>query len=470
MSDIIDALANGFIDGRVDLVYGFPGFKSEAVLEKISPDFKISTNERVAYGEAYGASIGGKRSLVGFKNIGLNIASDAYAHSIIAGVNAGMVVLVTDDVEVWGSQESQDTRGLVDYYQGFLYEPDSLQAAYDFARYSFELSEKLDIPIVMRITNQALTFTGKYTRADRIDNLHKDPALNNPLKYVVHPYYFRQQSLRLESKRKLFQDTANSMHTIISIDKHFSGQCAVTSFGFCNDTISHVAACCKLKINTIPVPDSTLSGHLKNHSQNYIIESGNPYLYNKARSVDKCENLVPLNPISAIAGTVEFKKWSRYESLFTIIHETKLRHGAIVIADIAQFTVESTDTVDIALSMGASLPIAIGAYQASKIPVIVVVGDCSFNHEGVQVLYEAVRRDITMHVFIIDNGVSWCTGCQKNASPIRDLAFPKTINYARFRYSTNVLANIENRIHKVMTSESGITLTHITVPIGPVDR
>ena len=221
MSDIIDALANGFIDGRVDLVYGFPGFKSEAVLEKISPDFKISTNERVAYGEAYGASIGGKRSLVGFKNIGLNIASDAYAHSIIAGVNAGMVVLVTDDVEVWGSQESQDTRGLVDYYQGFLYEPDSLQAAYDFARYSFELSEKLDIPIVMRITNQALTFTGKYTRADRIDNLHKDPALNNPLKYVVHPYYFRQQSLRLESKRKLFQDTANSMHTITSIDKHF---------------------------------------------------------------------------------------------------------------------------------------------------------------------------------------------------------------------------------------------------------
>lgn len=113
MSSIIDALADGFIDGGVDLLYGFPGFKSEAVLERIDSDFKISVNERVAYGEAYGASIGGKRSLVGFKNIGLNIASDAYSHSIISGVNAGMVVLVADDIEVWGSQESQDTRELV---------------------------------------------------------------------------------------------------------------------------------------------------------------------------------------------------------------------------------------------------------------------------------------------------------------------------------------------------------------------
>ena len=469
MSSIIDALADGFIDGGVDLLYGFPGFKSEAVLERIDSDFKISVNERVAYGEAYGASIGGKRSLVGFKNIGLNIASDAYSHSIISGVNAGMVVLVADDIEVWGSQESQDTRELVDCYGGFLYEPESLQSAYDFARHSFYLSEKLDVPIVVRITNQALAATGEYIRAGKINSIHKDPALNNPQKYVVHPYYFRQQSLRLERKRKIFQDTVNSMYSI-STKNHSSSQCAITSFGFCNDAINSATVCCKLKINTIPNPTDALNKYLKNHTRNYIIESGGPYLYNKASVAYRLKSLVPLSPVSDIAGTIEMKKWFRYEPLFTLINRAKLRYGAIVSADIAQFTVESMDVVDVALSMGASIPIAIGLYQASKASSIAILGDCSFNHEGIQVLYEAVRRNISMHVFIIDNEVSWCTGCQKNASPISNLIFPETINYAKFNYSVDTFKNIENRIRDIMTSSSGITLTHIIVPIGSADR
>ena len=128
------------------------------------------------------------------------------------------------------------------------------------------------------------------------------------------------------------------------------------------------------------------------------------------------------------------------------------------------------DVVDVALSMGASIPIAIGLYQASKASSIAILGDCSFNHEGIQVLYEAVRRNISMHVFIIDNEVSWCTGCQKNASPISNLIFPETINYAKFNYSVDTFKNIENRIRDIMTSSSGITLTHIIVPIGSADR
>lgn len=164
------------------------------------------------------------------------------------------------------------------------------------------------------------------------------------------------------------------------------------------------------------------------------------------------------------------KKWFRYEPLFALINKAKLRHGAIVIADITQFTVESMDVVDVALSMGASIPIAIGLYQASKAPTIAILGDCSFNHEGIQVLYEAVRRNVSMHVFIIDNGVSWCTGCQKNASPISNLLFPETINYAKFSYSVDALKNIENRIRDTMTASSGITLTHVIVPVGSTDR
>lgn len=469
MSSIIDALADGFIDGGVDLVYGFPGFKSEAVLEKIDSDFNISVNERVAYGEAYGASVGGKRSLVGFKNIGLNIASDAYSHSVISGVNAGMVVLVTDDIEVWGSQESQDTRELVDCYGGFLYEPESLQSAYDFARRSFYLSEKLDVPIVVRITNQALVAVGEYTRTRKINSIHKDPAPNNPQKYVVHPYYFRQQSLRLERKRRLFQDAANSIYSITT-KNHSSNKCAITSFGFCNDTVSNATVCCRLKINTIPNPTDALNKHLKSHSQNYIIESGGPYLYNKASIAYQPKSLVPLSPVSDAAGTIEMKKWFRYEPLFALVSRAKLHYGAKVIADIAQFTVESMDTVDVVLSMGASIPIAIGLYQASNTPIIAILGDCSFNHEGIQVLYEAVRRNVSMHVFIIDNGVSWCTGCQKNASPISSLLFPETINYAKFNYSVDALKNIENRIRDAMTTSSGITLTHVIVPVGSTDR
>ena len=80
----VSALAEGLKDAGVECVYNFPGFHSHEIAEQLGCT-QISINERVAYSEAFGAAVAGARSVVTMKTVGLNIALDAFLHSLIAG-------------------------------------------------------------------------------------------------------------------------------------------------------------------------------------------------------------------------------------------------------------------------------------------------------------------------------------------------------------------------------------------------
>ena len=65
----------------------------------------------------------------------------------------GLVVVVLDDWDVEQSQVRQDSRPYADFFPLLWLEPSSVAQAYELARQAPALSEQLESPVVLRVTN-----------------------------------------------------------------------------------------------------------------------------------------------------------------------------------------------------------------------------------------------------------------------------------------------------------------------------
>ena len=75
-----EALARGAWEAGLRVAAAYPGTPSTEILESLAtyPDLSVqwSVNEKVAFEIAYGAAVGGVRSLFACKHVGLNVAMD----------------------------------------------------------------------------------------------------------------------------------------------------------------------------------------------------------------------------------------------------------------------------------------------------------------------------------------------------------------------------------------------------------
>ena len=110
--------------------------------------------KKTAMEAALGMSYAGKRALVCMKHVGMNVAADAFVNSAITGVNGGLVVLAADDPSMHSSQNEQDSRFYGKFAMIPMLEPSSQQEAYDMMDYAYTLSEKLKLPVLMRVVTR----------------------------------------------------------------------------------------------------------------------------------------------------------------------------------------------------------------------------------------------------------------------------------------------------------------------------
>ena len=103
---------------------------------------------------ASGASIGGARSLVAMKHVGLNVAADPMFTMAYEGVNGGFVIVTADDPGLYSSQNEQDNRLYALYAKLLMLEPSDSQECLEYTKIAFELSEKFDTPVLMRVTTR----------------------------------------------------------------------------------------------------------------------------------------------------------------------------------------------------------------------------------------------------------------------------------------------------------------------------
>lgn len=165
-----EAIARGAIEAGVDLAAAYPGTPSSEIGEALANlakkygfYFEWSANEKVAFDVAAGASIIGARSLVAMKNAGLNVAMDSFMALPYTGVKGALVVVVADDPNAHYSSTEQDTRIAAKYAEIMCLEPMDQQEAKEMTREAFSISERLELPVLLRSVTRVSHASGDVT-------------------------------------------------------------------------------------------------------------------------------------------------------------------------------------------------------------------------------------------------------------------------------------------------------------------
>lgn len=467
-----EALALGAINAGLSGAYAYPGTPSTEILEFVQANQTArerglhshwSSNEKTAVEEALGMSFCGKRSMVSMKHVGLNVAADAFVNSAMTGANGGMLVISADDPSMHSSQNEQDSRFYARFAMTPCLEPSNQQEAYDMAAYGFGLSERLRIPVMVRLVTRL-----SHSRAEvatepeaAAENTLSYPS--NPRQWVLMPGNSRVRNRELIADQvKMEQESADSPFNRLVEGKDSSLGIIASGIAY-----NYVMECfpdgCPfpvLKISQYPLPKKLLKELFSKVDRVLVAEEGQPVIEEMLRGLldtplrpilGKLDGYLPrtgeLSPDSVMEALVKAVPSLRAASTETIPGELREELKNLVVArppalcqgcghrdvyaaltaamkqydapkvfgDIGCYTLgwlSPFNAIDTCLDMGASITMAKGAADAGQHPSVAIIGDSTFTHSGMTGLLDAVNENTPMTVIISDNLTTGMTGGQ----------------------------------------------------------
>ena len=477
------ALARGAVESGVSLITGYPGAPVtpvvDAILALTSPDevqVEWTSNEKVAIEMAFGASLGGARSLLCVKSVGLNIALDPLMALNLCGCNAGFVVLVGDDPGSWGSQNEQDSRALALAAELPLLEPTSVSEARDAIVHAFRLSEEMGLPVIVRVT-RALVLAREKVRPsqDPRDFLEVAPPSfqREFMRWVVLPInvvpYHRRLLERLEAVRARFE--ASSFN-----GAQGEGDLGVIAAGFASQKLLDLLdgavppGLRLLRLGTFyPLPVGRVTAFLRSVESVLVLEETAPLVERAVRAAAQAGGLTlpvygrdtghvagagelfaphlstalnSLLPHLALPGEGVSSRPlpSRetlcdgcpyvpvFDTLTEVIDRSGGRDGVIVVGDpgcMVRAQLPPYRLMDVKTSLGSGIGMAAGvalgqAKRGEGKRVVALCGDSGFLHSGFNGLVDAVRAGASMLVLILDNGTTALSGGQPHPASRAD--------------------------------------------------
>ncbi len=291
-----EALARGALEAGVQFVTGYPGSPSTAIVDallRLADDgtrIDWAINEKSAFDAAFGASLAGVRSLLCLKSVGLNVAFDSLMVSNLAPGGGGFVILVGDDPGGWGSQNEEDSRPLIAAAEVPLLEPTSAAEGRSLMGQAFELSERYQVPVAVRITRalalEEVTLapslaTGWVPRPARFE---RQGDRFNVLPVHVVDYHQRLQT-KLQGVRAEFEcSTGNA--------EEGEGRRAVIAVGHAWQKLVSVLAQSDhppvraLRLATLhPLPRAKIAAFLEQADAALILEETAPYVETKVQAI-----------------------------------------------------------------------------------------------------------------------------------------------------------------------------------------
>ena len=207
-----EAVARGLYEAGCSFVSSYPGTPSTEITEAVAKYPEVyaewAPNEKVAMEAAFGASLAGRRSFCGMKHVGLNVAADPLFTISYTGVNGGMVIGVADDAGMHSSQNEQDSRHYAMSAKIPMLEPSDSAEALHFAKLAYEISEKFDTPVLLKMCtrvshSQSVVETGE--RVECLKENQKDIA-----KYVMMPGNSKKRHPVVEARTKALIEYAET--------------------------------------------------------------------------------------------------------------------------------------------------------------------------------------------------------------------------------------------------------------------
>lgn len=454
-----EAIAIGAINAGLSGVYAYPGTPSTEITEFIQTDptalerkirSRWCTNEKTAMEAALGMSYAGKRALVCMKHVGMNVCADAFVNSAITGVNGGLVVLAADDPSMHSSQNEQDSRFYGKFAMIPIMEPSNQQECYDMMQCAFSLSEKLKLPVLMRVVTRLAHSRAAVNIGCAIEQNGLNPD-RNPQHWVLLPGIARRQYASLIDKQaEIVGASAKSQFNSFRKGRKLGIIACGIAYNYVMEALSgRLEEYAILKVSQYPVPEEAVKEMSSSCESIIVVEDGQPVVEQDVKAIvgegfrvegrltGKLPRTGELNPDNVAAalglasegGFTQAKNISArppqlcngcghrdvYSALGKVLADYPT---ARVFGDIGCYTLGALPpfkALDSTVDMGASITMAKGAADAGVFPSIAVIGDSTFTHSGMTGLLDAVNDNANITIIISDNLTTGMTGGQDSA-------------------------------------------------------
>ncbi len=438
-----EAVARGAWEAGVRVGVGYPGTPSTEVLEALVqlPGVRAewAPNEKVALEVAAGASLGGARSLVTMKHVGLNVAADPLFTLAYTGVTGGLVLLVADDPGMHSSQNEQDTRNYAAFARVPLLEPADSQEALEFTRLAFEISERFDVPVIVRSTIRIAHSKGLVSFGPREERTIASFE-SQPGKYVMLPGNAKKRRVDLDPRFAALTEFAESLdlNRMEMSDPALGVIAAGVTYQYVREALPEASV---LKLSMLnPLPARLVQDFASRVGRVAVVEEIDPYLTSRVRQLGIAVEEPPLQRMGEYTPRMVAEAFGArppaarepleglpprppmlcpgcpHRGVFRALREM----GAVVTGDIGCYTLGALpplSAMDSCLCMGASIGMAHGlelAGGAGERPVVAVIGDSTFAHSGLTGLMNAVYNGSSATTIVLDNRITAMTGHQEN--------------------------------------------------------
>ena len=478
-----EAIARAVWDAGVTAAAAYPGTPSTEMLENIAryPDLyaEWSVNEKVSLEVAIGASIAGGRSFCAMKHVGLNVAADALMTLTLSGVVGGLVIAVADDVGFSSSQNEQDSRFWGRFAHLPILEPADSQEAYAMTRAAFDLAEKFETPVILRLTTRVCHVKSLVEVGERRTGRAAEGFTKNPARWVMVPanaqrrmplMFARDRQLaaeaetsplnRLEEGRDTRLGFVTSGPAYLHVREAFP-DAPVLKLGF-----SHPAPMGRIRdfatrVDTLVVVEETeqlleteiRAAGIDARGKDILPAFGElpPPVLKKGLAA-----LLPERAASADGTAAALPVFPRPPTMCVacphlgVYYTLSQLKNVTIAGDIGCYTLGAGhpwNALDTTICMGASMGMALGLDKGrgpadEKKKIVAVIGDSTFMHMGMPGLLDIAYNRGNVTVLLLDNRTVGMTGGQDNPASGRDIRGEEAprIDFARLVEALGIAA------------------------------
>ncbi len=459
-----EAIAQGAIDAGLTAAYAYPGTPSTEITAYVLASQELAdgmlqcawtSNEKTALEAALGASYAGRRAMASMKHVGLNVAADPFINAAISGSHGGLIVNVADDPSMHSSQNEQDSRVYLDLALIPCLEPADQQEAYLAPSLAFDLSERYQVPVLIRLTTRLCHSRATVTVGTaRQQNPFSQPE--NPRRFILLPALARESYARLLAQQATFQresETSPFTEYIDGTDRSLGILACGTAVTYVREAFEDGCPHPLLKIGQYPLPRDHIERLLRECERILVVEDGFPYVEAKLLGVpgrtrplihgrlsghlprtgeltpdqvaDALGQQAPSHPAPSPVPTPRppalcpgCPHTDTCKALNAVLGSIDRRTGR-VFSDIGCYTLSALpphESIDTCVEMGASITMAKGASRGGLHPAVALIGDSTFTHSGMTGLLDCVNEQAHVTVVIVDNLTIAMTGGQASSA------------------------------------------------------
>lgn len=462
-----EAIARGVVEAGTHVASGYPGTPSSEVIDTLLKEYsdylyvEWSINEKVAAELAIAAAWSGLRAIATMKMSGMNVASDSVLSAIYSGTKGGLLFYVADDPGVYAGMVEQDTRNYAVMAPCPCVEPSTPSEAKKFVSLAFDLSEKFEIPIILRGTT-VLAHSEEPVELGDIKSIKVEPNFEKDIaKYTKagRKIVIEQHKMVLEKLEKIREEIEKSEY--YTIDEGNPDLLVITSgsaSGYVYDLAKGKAKILRLWLSW-PIPRQLILEHMSEAEKVLIVEEIDPVIEREVRAIAQIEGLntkilgkmtgdmpsydeythkivayglrrlgIDVDiPSSKIENIRTFRRpitfchgcphRVTYYALIRALREFGLdpKRNVIVTGDIGCTILAMNRPYEMIwteLSMGASVGLARGFLRAGEKIVIAALGDSTFFHATIPQIINAYLTKDNVKIVILDNSWTAMTGHQ----------------------------------------------------------